>query len=361
MVEPINKELHFIIGIGRSGTTILNKVLNSHPSIHSLPEANFLLFFLSDFKNITRFTKENIELIFEQITIFSLSHPLVGWELDIEKTKEKVIDIVSKTELSYSTLCKIIYSEIKVTGVDKSNATILLDKNPAFTLSVAHLEENFPEAKFILLVRDYRANVLSRKQNAYFKSPLVPYNAIRWKIFNVIANKFYMKHSNKVLLLRYEDLVSDYDFSMKKVFAFLNVKEEDMKETELREIDVSKIEIAEEYKKYYKKKYNDLSKPINSSRVNAWQTELSKQEILECDAICAGFATVFGYEKFTPVSYFKKFGVLLVNLPIIVISYLDIKKDQLLFYVSAKVKMDALIKRHTKLGLIKSDSSKEKV
>lgn len=353
MVDPINKQLHFIIGIGRSGTTILNKILNSHPSIHALPEANFLLFFLNDYKNVTRFTKENIELMFQQIQIFSLSHPLVGWELDMEKAKAKLIDLVSKTELSYATLCKTIYSEIKVTGKDKSNATMLIDKNPAFTLSVDQLEKNFPEAKFILLVRDYRANVLSRKQNAYLKSPRVPYNATRWRVFNVIANKFYQKHPDKVLLLRYEDLVSDYDASMKKVFAFLNVKEEDMLETELSNVDVTKMEIAEEHKKYFKKKYDDLSKPINTSRVNAWQTELSKQEIAECDAICAGFAKVYGYEEFAPVSFFKKIGILLKNIFIIIPSWLDIKKDQLLFHVSAKTKMNALIKRHKNLGFIK--------
>ena len=173
----------------------------------------------------------------------------------------------------------------------------------------------------------------------------------------MIANKFYQQHPNKVLLLRYEDLVSDYDASMKKVFAFLNVKEEDMKETDLSNVDVTKMEIAEEHKKYFKKKYDDLSKPINTSRVNAWQTELSKQEIVECDAICADFAKVYGYEAFAPVSFFKKMGILLKNISIIIPSYLDIKKDQLLFHVSAKTKMNALIKRHETLGFIKRSDS----
>lgn len=295
--------------------------------------------------------------MFQQIKIFSLSHPLVGWELDIEEAKKKLIDIVSKTELSYATLCKTIYSEIKVSGKDKSNATMLIDKNPAFTLSVDQLEKYFPESKFILLVRDYRANVLSRKQNAYLKSPRVPYNATRWRVFNEIANKFYQKHSNKVLLLRYEDLVSDYNTSMKKVFAFLNVKEEDMKETELSKVDVSKMEIADEHKKYFSKKYEDLSKPINTNRVNVWQTELSKEEIAECDAICAGFAKVFGYIEFGHVPLLKKIGIILKNIFIIIPSYLDIKKDQLLFHVSAKTKMNALIKRHETLGFIKRSDS----
>ncbi len=353
MVEPANKQLHFIIGIGRSGTTILNKILNSHPAIHALPEANFLLFFLNDYKHVSRFTEEHIELIFQQIGIFALSHPLVGWELDMEKAKEKLIRLVAEQEMSYSTLCKTIYSEIKVSGKDKSDATMLIDKNPAFTLSVDQLEKNFPEAKFILLVRDYRANVLSRKQNAYLKSPRVPYNATRWRVFNEIAYEFYKKHGKKVLLMRYEDLVSEYDASMKNVFAFLNVKEEEMKETELSNVDVTKMDIADEHKKYFKKKYDDLSKPINTNRVNAWQTELTKQEITECDAICGNFASVFGYEAFAPVSFLKKSGILLKNIFIIIPSWLDIKKDQLLYHISAKTKMNALIKRHESLGFIK--------
>ncbi len=354
MVDPINKQLHFIIGIGRSGTTILNKILNSHPAIHCMPEANFFLFFLHDYKNVSKFSKSDIELVFQQIKIFSLSHPLVGWDFDMEKTKNELIALVEKENISYQHLCKIIYSAIKVSGKDKSDAIMLIDKNPAFTLSVDKIANYLPEAKFILCVRDYRANVLSRKQNAYLKSPKVAYNAIRWRVFNVIANRFYQKNKDKVLLLRYEDLVSDYNTTLKKIFTFLNVSEKDLiEQVNTDKIDISDVTVSDEHKKYFAKKYADLNRPINTSRVNAWQTELSPYEIAECEAICGNFANVYGYKEFKSVSFLKKFGIILKNIFVIAISYLDIKKDQVLFHVPAKIKMKQLINRHKDLGFMK--------
>ncbi|MGZ4159050.1 MAG: sulfotransferase family protein, partial [Bacteroidia bacterium] len=300
-----------------------------------------------------------VDLMFEQIKIFSLSHPWVGWEFDIEKTKNKIIEIIQEGPISYGDLCKTIYKEFRVNGFDKSSSSILIDKNPAYTLFADKLAQYFPEAKFIWLVRDYRANVLSRKQNAYLKSPKVPYNAIRWKIFNMIAYRFYKKNKEKVLLLRYEDLVNDHDASMRKVFSFLNVNEKDVvKDAPPAEMNTSGFEISSEHKKYFAKKYSDLGRPINSGRVNAWQTELSKKEITECDAICADFASVFGYKKYVAVSLIKKLGIRTKNFFIITTSYLDIKKDQLLFFVPAKIKMKQLIKRHSSLGFIKSGSLK---
>jgi hypothetical protein len=360
LTEPVHKQLTFIIGIGRSGTTLLNKILNSHPSLHALPEANFFVFFLNDYRNVTRFKPEQIEAIFEEIRIFALSHPLVGWDLDMEAAKAKVLQIVRERELGYEELGKIIYSEFKVTGFDKSDAKILIDKNPAFTLVAQHIADYLPNAKFIWLVRDYRANVLSRKQNAYLKSPAVPYNAIRWKVFNNIAWKFYNRNRERVLLLRYEDMVSEYEASIKKVYDFLGVDPGDALQAENKAaVDMSTIQVDEKHKKYFTKKYADLARPVNTSRTNAWQSELSKEEIEICDAICADSASVVGYKEFTPVSFAKKAGITLKHIGVITMSWLDIKKDQLLFFVPASVKMKQLIRRHADLGFIRSSSPKE--
>ncbi|HEX8517937.1 MAG TPA: sulfotransferase [Bacteroidia bacterium] len=351
-----DKQLHFIIGIGRSGTTILNKVLNSHPAIHSLPEANFLVFFLNDYKNIMVFSKEQIDLIFEQIRIFSLSHPWVGWSFDAAETKRKVLERTDAGPLSYGDLCKIIYSEFKVDGFDKSDARILLDKNPAYTLFAEKIARNFSEAKFIWMLRDYRANVLSRKQNAYLKSPVVAYNAIRWKVFNIIALRFYKRYKERVLILKYEDLVSDHENSVKSVCRFLGVNPGEVFKENKPAIDLSEVNISPEHKSYFTKKYNDLNKPINTDRMNAWQTELTAGEIEECDAICSRFASKFGYNVFRPVGLARKSEILLKNARIISSSWLAIKKEQVFFYVNAGIKMKRLVKRHTDLGFIRAAS-----
>src|ERR1043165_2002834 len=169
-IRTQDKQICFIIGIGSSGTTILNKLLNDHPELHCLPEANFLLFFLHGYKNVKQFSPVQIGHIFEQIGIFSRSHPWIGWHFEPEKTKEKILaQLDEKKELSYADLCRIIYSDFRVSGFDKSEARILIDKNPGYTIYTDKLSGFLPSAKFIWLVRDYRGNVLSRKEKVFMR------------------------------------------------------------------------------------------------------------------------------------------------------------------------------------------------
>ena len=355
MVEPQNKQLHFIIGIGRSGTTILNKILNSHPSIHSLPEANFLVFFLHDYKNITKFNQNHIELIFEQIQLFSLSHPWVGWEFDLQNTKTKLLNLVSKGELSYEELCKIIYTDFKVFGMNKSSSSILVDKNPSYTLFVKHLSNHFPKAKFIFLLRDYRANILSRKQSVYLKSPEVVFNSYRCKLFNQLAANFAIKHPDKVLLLKYEDLVVDSEKEIVRICEFLGVKKEDFN-TQVapdHKVDFSNYILDEKYQERFQKKYSDLNRPLNSSRLNSWETQLTKSEIELCDTMCSDFATQFGYQPFCKLSSFDKFRIKMANIIPMLKAWIDVKKDLRIYYLPAAYKLQRFKKSYIKLNFIK--------
>jgi len=356
VVDPINKQLHFIIGIGRSGTTILNKILNAHPFIHSLPEANFLVFFLKDFKDVKVFTSKQIELIFEQIRVFSLSHPLIGYEFDREAVKNKVIEIAASKELSYEQLCKIIYSEFKVVGNDKSSAGILIDKNPSYTIFVNEIAETLPEAKFIFLLRDYRANVLSRKQNVDLNSADVVYNSQRWKLFNRVAMDFFKKNKNKVLILKYEDLVLNSEKEIMFACEFLGIKAEDIKtESDLEQkVNLSHFNIDLKHKVRFAKKYSDLSKPLNSDRLYSWKTELTQEEIKICDVICSDFATGLGYISFLKLSGYDKLKVKFKNIVPIFKAWIDVKKDHLVYQLlPVRFKLKRLKKHYTRINFIK--------
>lgn len=355
MVDPNQKQLNFIIGIGRSGTTILNKILNSHPAIHSLPEANFLVFFLHDYKDIKKFNQKHIELIFEQIQLFSLSHPWVGWEFNLQTTKAKLLNLVNKGELSYEELCKIVYSDFKVFGMDKSSSSILVDKNPSYTLFVKHLANHFPKAKFIFLLRDYRANILSRKQSVYLKSPEVAFNSYRWKLFNESSANFSKKHPDKVLLLKYEDLVLDSEKEIVRICEFLGVKKEDFNtQVELdHKVDFSHFNVDEKYKERFQKKYSDLNRPLNSSRLNSWETQLSKSEIELCEAMCSDFAAQFGYQPFCELSSFDKFRIKMTNVIPMLKAWIDVKKDLIIYYFPVAYKLQRFKKSYVKLNFIK--------
>lgn len=350
-----HKEIHFIIGAPRSGTTILSKLLNNHPVIHCLPEANFLIFFLNKFKRKKSFSGKDIDLIFEQIHLYSLSHPWIGWEFNIEDVKKNIITDFAGKQISYIELCKAIYQNFKVDDIDKAHASILLDKNPIYTIFTRKIKKEIPEGKFILMLRDYRAHVLSRKQSTDFQSPDIAFNALRWKLFNEVGLKFYKDNPKQVLLVKYENLVLNKEEELKKICAFLNVPvDHTIFENVIKhKTDISGYNVPQPLKIRLDKKYADLDKPINSDRIDSWKTELTKEEILLCDAICGNFSRQFGYEMHSPLTSLQGFFLKLRSFSQLLKAYIDIKKEFLLYYVSPEIKLKRLRKICIKLGFLK--------
>jgi len=346
-------KLNFITGVGRSGTTVLTQLLNRHPAVHCLPEANFMLFFLHSFGGKTSFSSADVDLVFEQIDLFELSHPWVGWTFDKAETRKQVDAYVKENEKAdYTVLCKIIYRNFKVAGDEKAQAGMLVDKNPSYTLFMSPLSEAVKEAKFIHIIRDYRANILSRKQSVYLESPHVAYNAIRWLLFNKKALRFGTRYKDKFLFLRYEDLARDADGETQKVCRFLGVdaslKLSSLPASQAQETDSSVM--PEKFKKRFEKKYTDLSKPVNANRIDSWKEQLSKREIMTCDAICGNFAKELGYEFFTPLSGLKIFFLRLSLLPVYLWAWYSVEKEYLIYRLDPRTKLKRLRKVYQKHG-----------
>ena len=55
-----------------------------------------------------------------------------------------------------------------------------------------------------------------------------------------------------------------------------------------------------------KKIVSELVKPINASRVDAWKTQLSEQEIAIADLICGNIGSKFGYAPISKKNFYKK-------------------------------------------------------
>jgi hypothetical protein len=347
---PAPKEICFIIGMGRSGTTLLSTLINRHSQIHATPEAVFLIFFLNAYKNKTYFTEEEIELMFEQIKWFSYTHPWAGWNFDAEEVKQKTKDFVKAKTVTYTELCNFIYTNFKVNGMDKSEAVLLADKNPSYTLFADKINTTFAKSKFIYIVRDYRANVLSRKENVDLKSPEVKLNAWLWSFFNESALNFMHANKEKVLLIKYEDLVEDSACQLKKIFAFLGVKGIDLgldENSQYKEVKQEEHTIPEGHEERFRKKYKDLSKPVNKDRLDAWKTGLTEEEIIACDSICGELGKEFGYKPVGKTELSSKYFSYYLK------AKKEILKERLIYYMSPETKLQRLKKIYTKLGYAK--------
>jgi hypothetical protein len=178
---------------------------------------------------------------------------------------------------------------------------------------------------------------------------------MRWKHFNQIALSFQKKYPEKILLVRYEDMVYESELAISRIYNFLGVEAIGVKETEIPVPEnINDFLVQKRDEERMIKKYSDLSKPINTERVESWKKELSADEIALCDRICGDFAKQFGYTKhtFRPDERPSPRKHLAETLNAV----FNIEKDLLIYYLPIAYKMKRFIRRQKILGFIRDKS-----
>lgn len=356
-LEEIDKiKINFILGVERSGTSILNKKLNEYRQIHCLPEVNFLLFFLSTYKHLNKFTNDDINILFSQIELYASSHPWIGWSFNITEVKNKILQPLFLNSIkSYEELCKVIFKEFNVVGADKKNASILIDKNPSYIFYINEINQYFKKSKFIFIVRDCRAVVLSHKESVVGnETPDILHNSYKWKKNNETMYNFYSRNKEKCLLISYEDFVLHNQSCLTKIEEFLGIDPnfEHIEFKEKQNIDFDIATVNKNFKKRFIKKYSDLNKPINADRLNSWEQRLDYKEILCCDFVCFPYAEKFGYKTKQEISFTKKLSLRFTISPLIFLFYLIRMKHKILYYLPVKIKLKRLMQQQIKYGFM---------
>jgi len=185
----------FIVGMPRSGTTLVEQILSSHPKVFGADEIDFM-------PNLVKknFKDNDLRLSFE----------------DIDKLNEKNLTEIGKDYIK----------KIKVISKNHDRST---DKLPINFLLIGFIKLILPDSKIINCYRDPKDNCLSIFKN-HFTSGRVNFGYDLNEIvqyYNLYADL--MKHWNNALPnfiynLKYEDLISNSELQIKKLVNFCNLK-----------------------------------------------------------------------------------------------------------------------------------------
>lgn len=313
-LDKIN--ISFIIGPARSGTTLLALILHNHPNCISAPEKKHFLYFYKKYNSLTEVT---------QVLIDDLNNYFVGSGVD---TKNIIFNIEDSfftdtlkvgDKINYAQLTKLIYLNFYKNVKDISKVTSIIDKNPYYTFQTDKILKIIPDAKFICIIRDYRANLLSNRQSQkpYNSIKSVGYYSIIWNYYAQKLQYILNRFPKKSILLRYEDLVEDKIAEVKKILSFVGVNYSDKVfdyHTELLE-KLSKLNLSQSIYERAVKKITDLSKPINTKRAYAWKSELNETKIKQSEYICATQGLFFNYKPTKTISFFEKIKFVLQTMP----------------------------------------------
>lgn len=248
-----NPNFIFVGGIPRSGTTLVQKILDNHPEIlggsefHHLPE-------IVDLRNI------------------------IQRSVDIEH----MTDYFDKAELD--TMMVQFINQLLLNKYDIGDKTYFSEKTPMNIFVFKELMELYPQAKFIIVIRDPRAIIGSMKsvKERYLKNGTrsIPYfvksvkNSARY-IEEAFENSmaFYEANTDRFLLVKYKDLIMKPVEVTKTMCEFLQLEWHQ----ELLEVGVKKDKnpIVDGFW-YTEEQYN---RNIDTSSLEKWRRDLTEKEI----------------------------------------------------------------------------------
>ena len=279
--------LFFIIGRPRSGTTLLKTLFDAHPNVNIPIECPVFMALHNRYGETKYWSKNTLSLFYNDLLKLKRFD---FWRIDLEKLKSDIL--ACEGENSYETICKVVhYNNNSI--FDKQEIKIIGDKNPKYSSYTKNLIAVFPNAKFIHIIRDYRAHFLSMR-NAGFPKAIVSLSSYLWKDSAKNMDRLKNKYPNKIYSLRYEDLVNEPEFYIKQMAAFLEIEHV----PEVIEYYKKRDEFEKIFTKEYLKKYfESLLSPINTSRIDIWRDKLTEREIRIADAMVGSVAEKQGYNR----------------------------------------------------------------
>ncbi|MFN5734489.1 MAG: sulfotransferase family protein [Flavobacteriales bacterium] len=284
---------HHIIGIGRSGTTLLQSLLNTHPQVWAGPENYFIPFFYRAYQHKKEFTEKDLTRMNRFHRSFGVLQPYIGFRFNSERFLALRENLHSFQDLIQST-----YSCFEDTLNSESDFEVYINKNPIHSMHLSDLIALDPSSKFIWMVRDYRANIHSRKHSVHLKSTNALENVVRWNQFDANIRRFAEQFPERVLLVRYEDLVTNCDTEWNRIIDFLGLDPfPNYKAALVPYQRAYEAEVRNRFPRAKRmiKRFGDLSKPINTEATERWREGLTRNEIEKCEALAGKRGLRYGY------------------------------------------------------------------
>ena len=259
---PPARRIALLCGHARSGTTLLEQVLDSHPDIVSAEETEVI--------------------IDEAFAPLKNASPSDAYMLSV--LESATIPTLQQLRAAY-------FSSMELSIGSPIAGRLLIDKNPMFTYMIPGFIRVFPETKFLIALRDPRDVVMSCFMQKQMLNPVTSaylslegtaedYAAIMniWRTLKPLMPGRYLE-------VRYEDVVDDLESVARKALDFLGVPWDDR---------VLGFDEHARKKMVLSPTYADVTQPVYKSARGRW---LNYQKYLEPHLEkLVPFVKAFGYE-----------------------------------------------------------------
>lgn len=209
-------EAFFIVGAGRSGTTLVRRILGAHSALHVPPESRLA--------HTVRVYRRNRRLVWEDLVrvslgAFAFTQEFSGYDMPLARVYNRAAQL-PRSERSLARVLDLLFREhARRHGV--GSPVRWGDKTPSNARFLDRLSTVFPKGRVIHVLRD-GVDVAASSVEAQLAPDLT--NAIlRWRSEAGSAAKWCEAHPERSLTVRYRDLVTDPAGTAERMCTFLGV------------------------------------------------------------------------------------------------------------------------------------------
>lgn len=257
MSPPGDTRFIFVGGVARSGTSLVQKILDLHPEIYGGPELGLFQGLMATYRRLLA---------------------------DVRSGKLSMLLDAEHVRASYRDFVLSLYRP----RLESDQARFVSEKTPSNLHAFDALADVFPEARFVWVVRDPRDVLCSlRGVQARSRELGVAVDAGRWldrdladmRQSLLAGEAFRRSHGTRLRIVHYEDLLAAPRQVAERLCTFLGVEFEEQMLATGRSNDVSRAISSPRKTRgvFYTKEMYD--RPIDQSNVGKWRTQLDMVSI----------------------------------------------------------------------------------
>ncbi|MGI9020610.1 MAG: sulfotransferase family protein [Solirubrobacterales bacterium] len=281
----------FVVGVGRSGTTLLRLMLDAHPQLAMPPETGFI-------PGLIRAAKAEDatpQTLLEAVT----SHRKWG---DFPMSESELLARWRELERLRPRPAVRAFYELYAEHQGKPRWG---DKTPGYTMYMGPISRTLPEARFVHVIRDGRAVALSRMRTLALRPVEMSKVANRWqkRVRKARAKGEALEH---YLEIRYEDLVREPESTLRRVCEFIELDWDPALLDYHRRSSERLAELDRDIPAWGKKLprsaesrmalHEQTTKPPDPARIDRWRSELSAADIATFEQVAGDLLEELGYE-----------------------------------------------------------------
>jgi hypothetical protein len=302
MPEPASGSLvpaPFVVGVPRSGTTLLRLMLDAHPELAIPAETHFLPPLIRRVTDLERSGATAAE-VRAAVLAFIVEHPRFG-DLDVPETAlaAHLAGIETVTAADAARAVHVVHAELQ--GKPRWG-----DKTPRYVRRMASLHETLEEARFVHVIRDGRDVAVSLSEVSWGTADAAEAAGL-WKEVILGGRKNLKRIPPETYLeVRYEDLVAGPEAVLRRVASFVELRWDERMlayheratarmapvERDFEAPSGRRVTAAER-----RRQHAGVDEPPRRDRVGRWRDELGSDQVARFEAVAGDLLEELGYPR----------------------------------------------------------------